>query len=376
MSQVSLDVELLIRILEWAREEAGDDVDLHDIAERLETLTSSSGRSLVMADYPAIVGGDHQEPVLPTRPVGLAQASRVRYVTRNELKRIGRKGSTNLASYNDPKEVVCKYTGDFDLPGLLQHLWYLGKIGASRDVTALDKDEQPVQFGFDGDGADKITHVIVNGTPLINEGNLLEEFDTSASISNHRVSNMRLFALRRMLRMEARASNWWSTLSEKEKKVYIQAHPRSKYAKQIGGKMRAVKAALATHGWESAGTNAWKHPKTRHKITFRPSDEHKHHLVVTKANGEVSEHKTNSDDSVNKIIGGLSKSNTAGISKALKEQKGSLHEHLGIEKGQPLPLGKLQKLADSDHPLARRARLVLNLKRAKKRGPIDYTPAR
>jgi hypothetical protein len=58
---------------------------------------------------------------------------------------------------------VIKYNGDFDFKGLLQHLKRLGSLGASRDVIAVDSDDKPVKFGWDGDGADKIVSAEIDG---------------------------------------------------------------------------------------------------------------------------------------------------------------------------------------------------------------------
>lgn len=62
--KITLDVPLLIRIMEYAREDAKTDMDLHDVAERLISL-SANGNTLTMSDYESIVGGeaDKQEPV-------------------------------------------------------------------------------------------------------------------------------------------------------------------------------------------------------------------------------------------------------------------------------------------------------------------------
>lgn len=50
---VSVTASLMIRLLEWAREEAQTDVELHIIAEQLATLSEESG-ILNMSDYPEI----------------------------------------------------------------------------------------------------------------------------------------------------------------------------------------------------------------------------------------------------------------------------------------------------------------------------------
>jgi hypothetical protein len=47
---VTLDIPLMIRLFEYAREDAKTDMDLHDVAERLIHL-SSEGRTLTMDDY-------------------------------------------------------------------------------------------------------------------------------------------------------------------------------------------------------------------------------------------------------------------------------------------------------------------------------------
>jgi len=53
---VEFDIPTFIRMLEYAREDAKDDMDLHDVAEKAIEL-SQDGQPLTMADYDAIVGG-------------------------------------------------------------------------------------------------------------------------------------------------------------------------------------------------------------------------------------------------------------------------------------------------------------------------------
>lgn len=53
---VSLDIPLLIRLLEYSREDAKTDMDLHNVAERLITL-SAGGKTLSMNDYDTIIPG-------------------------------------------------------------------------------------------------------------------------------------------------------------------------------------------------------------------------------------------------------------------------------------------------------------------------------
>ena len=52
---VKVDVPLLIRLLEYAREDAKTDMDLHDLAEKLVQLSSEENRVLSMKDYANLV---------------------------------------------------------------------------------------------------------------------------------------------------------------------------------------------------------------------------------------------------------------------------------------------------------------------------------
>lgn len=52
---ITMDVPLMIRIMEYAREDAQTDMDLHDVAEQLIKL-GASGQTLTMQDYNSVVG--------------------------------------------------------------------------------------------------------------------------------------------------------------------------------------------------------------------------------------------------------------------------------------------------------------------------------
>lgn len=58
---VTMDVPLLIRLLEYAREDAKTDMDLHNVTEKLIAL-SKSGKTLTMDQYDAIVANAVEEP--------------------------------------------------------------------------------------------------------------------------------------------------------------------------------------------------------------------------------------------------------------------------------------------------------------------------
>jgi hypothetical protein len=53
---ICVDVPLFIRLMEYAREDANSDMDLHDVAERLTKL-SASGETITMDSYDKVVGG-------------------------------------------------------------------------------------------------------------------------------------------------------------------------------------------------------------------------------------------------------------------------------------------------------------------------------
>jgi len=60
LDTITVDVPLFIRLLEYAREDAKTDMDLHNVAENAITL-SETGKTLKMTDYDAIVKDGGQE---------------------------------------------------------------------------------------------------------------------------------------------------------------------------------------------------------------------------------------------------------------------------------------------------------------------------
>jgi hypothetical protein len=57
---ITVDVPLFIRLLEYAREDAQKDIDLHSLTENIIDL-SEEGEVLTMDDYNAIVGTSEEE---------------------------------------------------------------------------------------------------------------------------------------------------------------------------------------------------------------------------------------------------------------------------------------------------------------------------
>ena len=59
---ITVDIPLMIRLMEYAKEDAADDMALHQVAERLTEL-SQEGRTLTMNDYDAICSTDNTQGI-------------------------------------------------------------------------------------------------------------------------------------------------------------------------------------------------------------------------------------------------------------------------------------------------------------------------
>jgi hypothetical protein len=58
--KVTLDIPLFIRLLEYAREDAKTDMDLHNVAEKA-IAASETGKTLTMTDYDGLVAGNSED---------------------------------------------------------------------------------------------------------------------------------------------------------------------------------------------------------------------------------------------------------------------------------------------------------------------------
>ena len=58
--KITVDIPLFIRLLEYAREDAKTDMDLHNVAENAIKL-SETGKTLTMAQYDDVVRNPQQE---------------------------------------------------------------------------------------------------------------------------------------------------------------------------------------------------------------------------------------------------------------------------------------------------------------------------
>jgi len=57
---VHLDIPLFIRLLEYAREDAKTDMDLHNLTDKIIEKSSVTGDSLTMSDYEELVSKEEE----------------------------------------------------------------------------------------------------------------------------------------------------------------------------------------------------------------------------------------------------------------------------------------------------------------------------
>ena len=114
--KITMDVPLFIRMLEYAREDASTDIDLHDIAEKAIGL-SSKDKVLTMADYEFIVGGTESLD----EDLDLGHQDNEPHMIKGELYRIG-KYAMELYKVVDGFEGK----GEVDFPA-----WWQSKITTS-----------------------------------------------------------------------------------------------------------------------------------------------------------------------------------------------------------------------------------------------------
>ena len=113
---VTLDVPLLIRMMEYAKEDAADDMDLHDVAEMMISL-SKENDVLTMDQYDAIVGAADNaeggpepgapEPVRESISYGYSQPQpeSVQSLNYNATKRVGDSTVNISIQSNDMEEL-------------------------------------------------------------------------------------------------------------------------------------------------------------------------------------------------------------------------------------------------------------------------------
>jgi len=113
---ITMDVPLFIRMLEYAREDASTDIDLHDIAEKAIGL-SSEDKVLTMADYEFIVDGTESLD----EDLDLGHQDNEPHMIKGELYRIGKYA---IELYKMVGEFEGK--GEVDFPA-----WWQSKVTTS-----------------------------------------------------------------------------------------------------------------------------------------------------------------------------------------------------------------------------------------------------
>jgi len=128
---VTMDVPLLLRMMEYAREDAHEDMDLHDVAERMIALSKDG--PLSMDDYDSIVGSVEALPAPEEEPVeegyyapgpetmpGAVGPQETTTVSFNQSKQMGDATLNINASAKDMEELhrILKLAGiDYDSDG-------------------------------------------------------------------------------------------------------------------------------------------------------------------------------------------------------------------------------------------------------------------
>jgi len=86
--KVTLDIPLLIRLLEYAREDAKTDMDLHDLTEKMVSMGSEGGKTLSMSDYDQLVARDEtqshtEEPAMEAKKPAMNRAKLLAKMEKN-----------------------------------------------------------------------------------------------------------------------------------------------------------------------------------------------------------------------------------------------------------------------------------------------------
>jgi hypothetical protein len=122
--KITMDVPLFIRMLEYAREDASTDVDLHDVAKKAIGL-SSEGEVLTMDNYESIVG----ETESLDEDLDLGHQDNEPHMIKGELYQIG-KYAMELYKMVDGFEGK----GEVDFPA-----WWQSKITTSKNMISSAK---------------------------------------------------------------------------------------------------------------------------------------------------------------------------------------------------------------------------------------------
>lgn len=159
---VSMDVPLLLRVLEYAREDAQEDMDLHDVAERM--IAMSKDGPLSMDDYDSIVGDVKSLPAPGEEPVeegyyapgpetmpGAVGPQETTTVSFNQSKQMGDATLNINASAKDMEELhrILKLAGiDYASDGTKQEPAVVSEPPAE-EPCGCDDEPQDVKYSTD-----------------------------------------------------------------------------------------------------------------------------------------------------------------------------------------------------------------------------------
>jgi len=160
-----MDVPLFIRMLEYAREDASTDVDLHDVAEKAIGL-SSEDKVLTMADYEFIVGGTESLD----EDLDLGHQDNEPHMIKGELYQIG-KYAMKLYKMVDGFEGK----GEVDFPA-----WWQSKITTAKNMISSAKHY--LEFETKEPAIDTI--VRVTSDEVINEKKSKKDYDGDGKIES------------------------------------------------------------------------------------------------------------------------------------------------------------------------------------------------
>ena len=120
---ITMDVPLFIRMLEYAREDAQEDVDLHDVTEKANLLGKERG-ILQMEDYNEIVGAAEDIKETET-PIGMLNR-----LNPNKSLKVGDITTFSSGKYKGKKVKIVKDLGD----GRFE----LEIVGAAEDIKETE----------------------------------------------------------------------------------------------------------------------------------------------------------------------------------------------------------------------------------------------
>lgn len=149
---IKVDVPLLIRLLEYAREDAKTDMDLHNVAERLINL-SSSGEVLSMDDYDAICKPAN-EAIDPPSSQGAGPVNPGTLATANAGKAPAKPGQPQDPEEKSPADLAKEKV---DQQNLIKNLNQLKAVGVDVNPNQAQKAFSKADLGTTLNPTDKDT---------------------------------------------------------------------------------------------------------------------------------------------------------------------------------------------------------------------------